>query len=119
MVKIIGTKQLESQNGKPFLCLKLQGGVEAVQSQETGKMYLTVRKCTIPCTFDAATAQSLIGQELPGSIHKVATSPYEYTNQETGEIIMLTHRYEYFPIEEDATSSEMLPEIVSEEAEEA
>ena len=113
MVKIIGAKQSQNVDGKPFVSLKLQGGIEAVQSQETGKMYLTARTCWIPSTFDVATAKSLIGQDLPGSVQKVATEPYEYTIRQTGEVIMLSHKYEFFPIEEQASPSSILEDLVS------
>jgi hypothetical protein len=34
---------------------------------------------------------------MPGAIVKVECDSYEYTLPETGEIIHLTHRYEYSP----------------------
>ncbi|MNF12370.1 hypothetical protein D3C80_2138270 [compost metagenome] len=34
---------------------------------------------------------------MPGNIRKMDSEPYEYTVRETGEIIMLTHRYVYQP----------------------
>ncbi|MNY46755.1 hypothetical protein D3C86_1819660 [compost metagenome] len=34
---------------------------------------------------------------MPGNIRKMDSEPYEYTVKETGEIIMLTHRYVYQP----------------------
>ena len=97
MVKVIEVKQSQNIEGKPFVSLKIQGGVEAVQSQQTGKMYLTVRTCYIPTTFDTATAESLIGSEMPGTVKKVESEPYEYTVKDTGEVVMLSHRYEYVP----------------------
>lgn len=99
MVKVIEVKQSQNTDGKPFVSLKIQGGVEPVQSQQTGKMYLTVRSCYIPTTFDTATAESLIGSEIPGTVKKVESEPYEYTVKATGEVIMLSHRYEYMPEE--------------------
>ena len=95
MVKIISLKKSENKEGKEFISLKVQGGVEPVQSNQTGKMYFTVRTCLVPTTFDEATAQSLIGGELPGTVRRVASEPYEYTIKATGEVITLAHRYEY------------------------
>jgi hypothetical protein len=57
MVRIIGAKVSQNNEGKPFVSLKLQGGVEAVQSQKTGKMYLTAKTCSIATTFDEPTAR--------------------------------------------------------------
>jgi hypothetical protein len=99
MVKITDYKLRESHEGKPFFALTLQGGVEIVKSVE-GKMYATIRKASIPTTFDEITCQSLLGSELPGSITKVECEPYNYTVPNTGEIIMLTYRFEYSDIEQ-------------------
>jgi len=99
MVKVIEVKQSQNSDGKPFVSLKIQGGVEAVQSQQTGRMYLTTRTCFLATTFDEATAQSLIGSELPGTVKRVESQPYEYTIKETGEVITLQHSYDYTPEE--------------------
>lgn len=93
-VKIVGFQHKESQEGKPFISLTLQGGVEIVKSQN-GSSYLTVRKASMATTFDEATAMALIGTEFPGSIEKVSCAPYDYTVPDTGEVILLTHRWEY------------------------
>lgn len=99
MVKIIETKQSISNDGKPYVSLKIQGEIEAVQSQQTGRLYLTARTCYLATTFDEATAESLIGKELPGTVKKVESEPYQYTVKETGEVIVLTYSYEYSPEE--------------------
>jgi hypothetical protein len=98
-VKIIEVKNSESTSGKSFVSLKIQGGVEAVQSQQTGKMYLTFRTCLLPTTFSEEVAKSLIGSQLPGAVQRVACEPYEYVVKDTGEVIMLSHKYEYVPTE--------------------
>ncbi|WP_282112337.1 hypothetical protein [Maribacter stanieri] len=97
MVRIINFKQYTSDEGKVFNVLELQGGIEMVKSQTTDRYYATARKATMPSTFDENTCKSLIGTELTGQIVKVQTEPYEYTIQETGEVIELSHRYEYQP----------------------
>jgi len=95
MVRIVNYQKRQTEEGKEFFTLELQGGIEMVKSQQTGKFYVTARKATISSTFDELTCQSLIGTELPGNVQKVECEPYEYTIKETGEIITLTHRYEY------------------------
>lgn len=100
MVKIIAVKKSANKEGKEFFSLKIQGGVEAIQSSETGRMYLTVRNCYVSTTFDEATAEALIGGELPGTVRREESEPYEYTIKATGEVITLSHRYEYSPKEE-------------------
>jgi hypothetical protein len=99
MVRIISWRSAQNKEGKNFTSIQLQGGIEAMQSQQTGKMYLTARAAWIPSTFDEATAQSLIGSSLPGTINRVSCDPYEYTIKDTGEVIILGYSYEYVPIE--------------------
>lgn len=100
MVRIVNYQKRTTEEGKEFFTLELQGGVEIVKSQETGKNYMTARKASMSCTFDEATCISLIGTELPGSVKKVACEDYSYTIKETGEIITLSHRFEY--VEQEA-----------------
>ena len=100
MVRISNYIKRTTEEGKDFFVLELQGGVEIVKSQETGKSYMTARKASMSCTFDEATCISLIGTELPGSVKKVACEDYSYTIKDTGEIITLSHRFEY--VEQEA-----------------
>lgn len=99
MVTIIGMKLSENSEGKSFVSLKLQGGTEAIQSQQTGKFYLTAKTCYIPSTFSPLEAEGLIGSKIPGKVLRVQTEPYAYTIKETGEVINLAHAYEYQPDE--------------------
>jgi hypothetical protein len=94
MLKIMDYKLRESLEGRTFYALTLQGGIEIVKSS-TGGMYVTIRKCSLPTTFDEPTCVSLLGHELPGKVEKVECEPYEYTIPQTGEVVLLTHRYEY------------------------
>ena len=93
MVRIIDFKVRMNGEGEPFNALIVQGGVELVRSKETGLFYATAKKTSIPSTFDDKTCESLIGQELPGSVEKVECEPYEYTDESTGEVITLSHRW--------------------------
>ncbi|MFV8324683.1 hypothetical protein [Flavobacterium sp. ZS1P14] len=103
MVRIINYKKRETEDGKEFFVLELQGGIEMVKSKETGKFYVTARKASISSTFDEITCQALIGTELPGKVKKVECEAYEYVIKDTGEVITLTHRFEYVE-EEKATT---------------
>ena len=100
MIQIIGFQTYQKDDGTEFCALKVQSGVEAVKSKQTGKMYLTARTATVPCTFDENTCKSLIGSELSGTIRKVSVEPYEYTVPDSGEIITLTERNEFVSEEE-------------------
>jgi hypothetical protein len=45
------------KDGSTFVVLELTGGLEIIQSSNTGKHYATVRKCTIPSTFSEEVAK--------------------------------------------------------------
>ncbi|MBC3541396.1 hypothetical protein ACFSC6_15275 [Rufibacter sediminis] len=98
MVTIIGFKT-RTKDDQQFNVLVLQGDVEMVQSQSTGRYYATARTTTISCTFNEVICQGLIGKTLPGSIEKMECDPYEYAIPSTGEVITLTHAYYYNPTE--------------------
>lgn len=97
MVTISNYKSATNAEGEEFFLLQLMGGLESVQSKETGRFYLTAKKATISSTFDEKTCQSLIGTQMPGTIQKVEVEPYSYVIEETGEEVQLNHRYEYNP----------------------
>src|SRR5690554_2809596 len=108
MVTIVDYKNYEREDGKKFNILVVQGGVEAVKSQTTGKTYLTVRKARVSSTFDEVTCQMLIGTKLPGEVRRVQTDPYEYTVEDTGEVIPLSHRYEYVDVEDQIVNDNVI-----------
>jgi len=95
MVTVTDYKERVNQKGEPFYALVLQGGLELVKSKETGNYYATAKSASISTTFDEMTCKGLIGQQLPGSIQRVETEPYEFIARETGEIMTLSHRWVY------------------------
>ena len=112
MVTITDFKRRESEDGKEFFTLTIQGGVEIVQSSK-GNSYMTARKTSIPSTFNEVTCQSLIGTKMPGDIEKLECEAYEYENKETGEVITLHHTYRYVPeIKKQVEKPESQPEFV-------
>lgn len=64
MVTIVGFEKRKNSAEEEFNVLILQGGVEAIISQQSGKPYITARKTSIPCTFGDEFAKSLIGNIL-------------------------------------------------------
>jgi hypothetical protein len=110
MVKIVGFKTFERKDGSEFCALIVQGGIEAVKSKETGKTYFTARKVNVSCTFDEEMCESLIGSDFPGSIQKVEVEAYEYAIPDTGEMITLTHIYEYVSEEDNVVKSNVVEE---------
>lgn len=97
MVTVSGYAIRERKDGSTFVSLELTGGLEIVQSSNTGRMYATVRKCYLPATFDEDVARMLVGTQLDGEILRVQVDPYEFVNQRTGEVMTLTHSYAYRP----------------------
>lgn len=106
MVRIIGFKQREKENGTPFFILELQGGVEMIRSTETGQFYATAKKTYVTSTFDEQTCKALIGTEISGTIVKKEVEPYSYVVKETGEELILTHRWLFVPESKEETKQE-------------
>lgn len=92
MVTIVDYVQRESADGKKFYALIVQGGVEMVMSQETGRYYLTARQASVTSTFNEQTCKELIWKQLPGKVSKIEAEEYSFTVPETGEILKLHHR---------------------------
>jgi len=105
MVTVKDYKVIVKDDGASFLALILQGGLEMIKSQKTGKYYATVRTASLPTTFDEASCKLFIGEQFDGSINKVECDAYNYTIKETGEVIELSHRYEYISKEEAQINS--------------
>jgi hypothetical protein len=99
MVTISGYAERESKEGKKFYSLTLQGDMEMVLSEESGRFYATAKRASITSTFDEKTCQGLVGTKLPGKISRVKCDPFNFTVQDTGEVISLTHRWAYSPDE--------------------
>ena len=100
MVRIINYKKRQAEDGREFFVLEITGGVEMVRSKETGQFYATSKKSSIPSTFDEETCKALIGTEMPGQVVRQEVEPYPYIVKETGEELLLTHRWVYVPEEE-------------------
>jgi hypothetical protein len=95
MVKIIDFVKRQNKDGEEFNALIIQGGLEMVKSNTTGRYYATSKKASVTSTLDDATCKELIGEKIPGSVQKVECQPYEFTLKETGEIITLNYRWMY------------------------
>jgi len=95
MVTVKEIKKAENSKGEEFYGLIVQSGAVSVKSKKTGRVYFTAKTAFVATTFDEKTASSLVGMEFEGTIRKVETDPYQYTIEETGEIIELSYRWEY------------------------
>ena len=108
LVKNYNLRQKEGEE-KGFITLTLEGGIEMVQSQQTGRFYATVRTCNISPTFDELTAQRMVGQQIAGSIVRVPCEEYEYTVPGTAEVVKLGYTWDYVP--EGAKVQERVMEV--------
>ena len=117
MVTVTNYDKRLSDDGREFFALTIQGSVEVVESNN-GNVYMTARKTSIPSTFDEQGCQLLIGKEIPGSIQKVDCEPYDYENKNTGEVITLTHTYEYVEESKQEKRLSVLQEFTPYEIEE-
>ena len=89
----------DGEEGSTYVTLQLEGEIELVQSQNTGRFYATARRCNIYSTFDEETASRMIGSIIPGRINRVPCEPFEYTIPESGEVITLNFTWDYNPDE--------------------
>jgi hypothetical protein len=110
MVRIINYKERQKEDGTTFFVLELQGGIEMVKSKETGNFYATAKRAYISSTFNEQTCSALVGSEMEGQIIKEDCDPFEYTVKETGEEIVLSHRWVYVPEQHNEKSPNKLPQ---------
>jgi hypothetical protein len=108
MVTITGYEPRE-KDGKVFYAITIQGEARMAQSEESGNFYLTADKTTVSTSFNEAMCQMLVGKQIAGSIQKMECEPYTYTNKQTGELVTLTHRFQYSPKEATNVVQEATP----------
>lgn len=107
MVRIIAFKKREKEDGTPFFILELQGGVEMSLSK-AGQYYATAKKAYVTSTFDEQTCKALVGTEMAGTIVKKEVEPFTYVVTQTGEELILNHRWVFVPEQEEATKQDEL-----------
>ena len=57
MLTVTNYKKRISKDGSEFITIEVQGGLEMIQSQVTGRFYATVRKSTVSTTFGEDVAK--------------------------------------------------------------
>ena len=98
MVTVIDYHVRESKKGESFTTLTLQGDLEMIMSQNSGKYYATARKASIITTFNEDACKTLVGTTLPGKIEKKPVDkPYDYQIPDSDEVIKLDYTYEFNP----------------------
>jgi len=94
MVRVKEIKTVKKEDGTEFHCLIVEGDLEPVISNKTGRIYLTKRTAVVPTTLDQEACMATIGTQLDGEVQKVLCDPYNYV-LEDGTAIELAHRWEY------------------------
>lgn len=93
------SNRTSSQDGSSYFALELTSDEPEIILSQTGRYYVSSKKCYMSSTFPEPVCKAMLGKQIPGSISKVECDPYEFTIQETGEVITRHHRYEFQPIE--------------------
>ena len=65
MVTVVEYAIRKTKDDREFIALILQGGLCLVQSKQTNNFYATVKRCSVPSTFDVETAKGMIGEKIP------------------------------------------------------
>lgn len=97
MVTIVDVAKTIMKDGSTMISIVVQGGMEPVVSNTSGRVYMTARKTRIPCTFTYEAAKAMIGQTMPGTIRRVECAPYSMVIPGTGKKVKLNHTYVYDP----------------------
>lgn len=107
MINVTSYSVRTRSDNSTFIVLELTGGLEMAQTRNGG-WKAVVRRCTVPSNLDEQTAKLVIGTQMPGSIVRVQSDPYEFTDGQTGEVMTLSHRWAFQP--ESAVSPVTTPE---------
>ena len=97
MVTIVDVAKTIKKDGSTMISIVVQGGMEPVVSNTSGRVYMTARKTRIPCTFTYEAAKAMIGQTMPGTIRRVDSEPYSMVIPGTGKKVKLNYTYVYDP----------------------
>lgn len=107
MVTIINYKEVQTEDGRQFVSIELQGEPKLEISATTGNFYLTANKTRVSTALPIEACKMLIGQKLPGTVDKIQVDPYPYVNKETGEAFTLDYAYVYRPEEQSMSKEEL------------
>jgi len=98
MVQIIGFEKKQSKSKESYAVLILAAEPEVMISKSSGRPYISAKKTTIPCALEENQAQALIGKELPGSIERVACTPFE-VKLANGKKVKIATAFQFLPAE--------------------
>src|SRR5664280_1963841 len=108
MVQIIGFEKKQSKSKESYAVLILAAEPEVMISKSSGRPYISAKKTTIPCALEENQAQALIGKELPGSIERVACTPFE-VKLANGKKVKISTAFQFLPTESVSYTHLTLP----------
>lgn len=117
MVTIIDYKKRQNADGKDFFTLTLAGDITFVKSSVSGNYYATQWLSSVTSTFSEEVCKSLLGKQIPGVVERIETEEYEYKIPETGETVILTHKYCFSPSPNEPSIEETILEPEAEMSE--
>lgn len=97
MVTVVDYVKQQTEDGKEFIRLLLQGDDLTLCTTDAGRVYAKVSKASLIASISEEVAKQQVGKKLQGTIEKVASEPWTYVNKETGEQRILNYRYQYNP----------------------
>jgi hypothetical protein len=88
-------KKTNPKTNESYSVLVVQSDPEVLVSK-TGRAYITTRKATVASSLDDIQANALIGKTLPGTIEKVACTPFE-VKLPNGKKAKISTSFQYSP----------------------
>jgi hypothetical protein len=88
-------KKTNPKTNESYSVLEVQSDPEVLMSK-AGRAYITTRKATIASSLDDTQAKALIGKTLPGTIEKVACTPFE-VKLPNGKKAKISTSFQYSP----------------------
>lgn len=83
MVTINGYSRKKSSDGDEFIALDLIDELEFTHNTKTGKMYVTILRCSLPTTYNEQEAAFLVGRTMQGKVVRIPNNAYDYIIQLT------------------------------------
>lgn len=85
-----------------FMSLKFKAVLKLFKVNQQAVITPLLKKAYIPTTFDQVMCQSFVGKEIEGTIVKEECENYLYVVKETGEELILNHRWVFTPEKKEA-----------------
>jgi|SRR5210317_1832139 hypothetical protein len=95
MVTVTGYQTKITPEGEMKVYLKVEGGMKAVISQNSGRAYFKTLRAKVFAAIDEEVAKEMVGFQLPGTIQQMKVEPYEIYDQQTGEVKVLDYQNVY------------------------